>query len=282
MNLKDIAQAHLAVLALGHYTNTRGQRVDFGAAQAQASQGTRLCTPAQLNALQQGLQPAEAGASLPADLQVRVVKQSTQVAAQRMVAAGADSLVLLNFASARHAGGGFITGARAQEEDLCRCSGLYPCIITQPAYLDVNRRQDSLLYTDHMLHSPRVPWLRTEGTGPLLDEVFLASVITAPAPNAGQYLAHGQGGWDEVQACLLRRCGQVLALAKAEGHRQLLLGAWGCGVFRNQPAMVADAFARWLAAPAYAQAFECVEFAVLDRSREQANVQAFTQRLTMA
>ena len=279
MNLKDIAQAHLAVLAQGHYTNARGERVDFAAAQAQAQNGTRLYTPAQLNALQHGLQPAESGAKLPARLQVRVVNESTQVAAQRMVAAGADSLALLNFASARHAGGGFINGARAQEEDLCRCSGLYPCLVTQPEYLDVNRRQNSLLYTDHMLHSPRVPWLRTEGTGPLLDEPFLASVITAPAPNAGQYLAHGQGGWDEVQACLLRRCGQVLALAKAEGHRQLLLGAWGCGVFRNQPAMVADAFARWLAVPVYAQAFERVAFAVLDRSREQANVQAFAQRL---
>ena len=279
MNLKDIAQAHLAVLAQGHYTNARGERVDFGAAQTLAQAGTRLYTPAQLNALQQGLQPAEAGARVPGSLPVTVSGDSTQVAALRMVAAGADSLVVLNFASARHAGGGFITGARAQEEDLCRCSGLYPCLVTQPEYLDVNRRQNSLLYTDHMLHSPRVPWLRTEGTGPLLDEPFLASVITAPAPNAGQYLAHGQGGWDEVQACLLRRCGQVLALAKAEGHRQLLLGAWGCGVFRNQPAMVADAFARWLAVPVYAQAFERVAFAVLDRSREQANLQAFAQRL---
>ena len=279
MNLKDIAQAHLAVLAQGHYTNARGERVDFGAAQTLAQDGTRLYTPAQLNALQQGLQPAEAGARVPGSLPVTVSGDSTQVAALRMVAAGADSLVVLNFASARHAGGGFITGARAQEEDLCRCSGLYPCLITQPEYCEVNRSQDSMLYTDHMLHSPRVPWLRTEGTGPLLDQVFLASVITAPAPNAGQYLAHEQGGWDEVQACLLRRCGQVLALAKAEGHRQLLLGAWGCGVFRNQPAMVADAFARWLAVPTYALAFERVEFAVLDRSREQANLQAFAQRL---
>ena len=46
--------------------------------------------------------------------------------------------------------------------------------------------------------------------------------------------------------------GPVLALAAACGHRSLLLGAWGCGVFRNDPALVADAFGQWLADPRYA------------------------------
>lgn len=276
LTLKDAARVTTELLAQGAYTNAHGQTVSLQPALAQAVHGTRTFTPDQLNALLGDAQPAAPGAQ-PA--RVSVSGRSTQQAAHDWVQAGVDDMVLLNFASARNAGGGFINGAKAQEEDLCRCSALYPCLLPQTAYYATNRKQDSLLYTDHLIHSPAVPWFRTSSNGPLLDAPFLASVISAPAPNAGAYLLHGQGGWDEVDACLLRRAGLVLALARAQGHRHLLLGAWGCGVFRNRPDRVAEAFARWLAAPAFATAFEQVHFAVYDRSTAQDTLRAFEARL---
>lgn len=50
-------------------------------------------------------------------------------------------------------------------------------------------------------------------------------------------------------------------------YRRLVLGAWGCGVFRNDPAQVAGAF-RTLLGPGgrFAGAFERVAFGILDRT----------------
>ncbi|MEO0601399.1 MAG: TIGR02452 family protein, partial [Myxococcota bacterium] len=87
---------------------------------------------------------------------------------------GRHDLVLLNFASARNPGGGFINGARAQEEDIARASGLYPCLLQAPVYYDANRETRSLLYTDHLTYSPRVPFVR-ERNRRLLETPFLAS-----------------------------------------------------------------------------------------------------------
>ena len=62
----------------------------------------------------------------------------------------------------------------------------------------------------------------------------------------------------------------VLAIARENKHRNLLLGAWGCGVFKNDPNMVADAFGAWLESPTFQGCFDRVVFAVYDpRDKEQ-------------
>src|SRR6185312_12808515 len=100
-------------------------------------------------------------------------------------------VVALNFASAKNPGGGFLGGAKAQEEDLCRCSALYTCQLTQSAYYEVNRATSSMLYTDNIIYSPDVPFFRDDRLQ-LLDEPFTVSIITAPAPNAGQAALKGR------------------------------------------------------------------------------------------
>ena len=104
------------------------------------------------------------------------------------------------------------------------------------------------------------------------------SILTSPAPNAGEALKRDADAHRAVRATLERRAGQVLRVAAAEGHRTLVLGAWGCGVFRNNPESVADVFATWLSAPAFAGAFARVVFAVYDRSAGQENRRAFERR----
>src|SRR6185436_6320983 len=158
----------------------------------------------------------------------------------------------------------FLGGAKAQEEDLARCSALYDCQLTQRAYYDENRACKSLLYTDHIIYSPGVPFFRDD-RGALLEEPFLVSIITAPAPNAGAASRVGEGGRDELLSVLTARSQKVLAVAAAHGHRTLVLGAWGCGVFRNEPRDVADVFARALELERLRGAFGRVVFAVYDR-----------------
>src|SRR5262249_60941792 len=95
---------------------------------------------------------------------------------------GEQNAVALNFASARNPGGGFLGGAKAQEEDLARRSALYACLLTQRPYYDANRAERSLLYTDHIIYSPSVPFFRDRALD-LVESPFCASIITAPAPN---------------------------------------------------------------------------------------------------
>lgn len=116
-------------------------------------------------------------------------------------------MLALNFASARHPGGGFLGGSQAQEESLARASGLSPCLNQFQEMYDTNQRFSSCLYTDHMIYAPDVPVFRDDDDR-LLEEPFLVSILTAPAVNAGAVrrnephhvqhiepvmLAHGQG-----------------------------------------------------------------------------------------
>jgi uncharacterized protein (TIGR02452 family) len=276
--MNEIARETLEVQDRGSYRTAAGT-LEIGAAQRAAVAGTRLFRPAELASLLTSGAPGSAGQFEPT---FAVTAERTQDAARRLVEEeGAADLVLLNFASARNVGGGFLNGARAQEEDLARSSGLYRCLETQPEYYDVNRRTSSLLYTDHIIYSPGVPWFRA-GSREFLERPFCAAVITAPAPNAGQYLRRDDASQSELMSTLVRRAGYVLAVAEARAHRTLLLGAWGCGVFRNRPQDVAEAFMSQLEQTRFRHSFRRIEFAVYDPAPGQPNLTAFRQRFEAA
>src|SRR5437899_531123 len=158
------ARQILRILDEGSYEGPSGRWVSLKDEQSAAERGTVRYTPEALDKLR-GVESA--GEGLP---MLEVLHATTQEAAQRL--AGNGNVVLLNFASARNPGGGFLGGARAQEEELCRCSGLYRGLITQPAYYAANRDQQSLLYTDHLIYSPNVPFIRTGTHAPLLAAPF--------------------------------------------------------------------------------------------------------------
>lgn len=275
MSLKETATETLRIFDAGYFIAPDGRRIDVQPALKEAVEKTRLYTPEQASTVFESLNPKRS--QLPT---IEVTAETTQNAARRLVESeSVADLVMLNFASARNAGGGFINGAKAQEEDLCRCSGLYPCLISQPGYYDANRKNESALYTDHLIYSPNVPWFRTRSReDPHI--LFLASVITAPAPNAGVVLSRESNALPRIEAALRRRAGLVLAVAADNGHRTLLLGAWGCGVFRNDPALVADAFGSWLESDKFAGAFDRIVFAIYDGSKDKATLSAFKRRFT--
>ena len=273
MSLKEVATQTLQILDAGYFVAPSGERLSLQPALSEAIAGTCLYTPQQAADLLESPGPTSGTRPL-----VEVTDETTQVAAHRLVVTeSVTDLALLNFASARNPGGGFINGAKAQEEDLTRCSGLYPCLLTQPVYYEANRKNDSVLYTDHIIYSPRVPWFRTRSRDDA-NTVFLASVITAPAPNAGVALQRDPQSGPEIEATLRRRAGLVLAVAAHQRHRNVLLGAWGCGVFRNNPAQVADAFGQWLESERFRGLFDRVVFAIYDRSSDRSTLGPFQQR----
>jgi uncharacterized protein (TIGR02452 family) len=273
MSLKGIAKETLDILERGEFISPSGQVINFAIEQKIAEDGTKLYRPEDVDRLMLDTSDCKR-----AKYSIEVSDETTQVAAHRLVTIeGCQDLVLLNYASARNPSGGFINGAKAQEEDLARCSSLYPCQLRQPTYYEQNRLQDSLLYTDHIIYSPKIPWFRKRSRE-LLDEYFLASVITAPAPNAGQLLRRAPNAHAEIERVLRRRAGYVLAVARDNGHRSLLLGAWGCGVFCNNASMVADAFGQWLESAAFHGCFDRVVFAIYDSSKSKDTLQAFQRR----
>ncbi len=273
VSLKVVAQETLEILEHGEYVNASGETVSIASDQFKAEQGTKLYQPDQLAKLLY-----QESHHHHHQIQIRVTHETTQQAAFRLVVTeGFQDLVVLNFASARNPGGGFMKGAKAQEEDLSRCSGLYRCQLQQPQYYEMNRAYSSLLYTDHLIYSPKVPWFRVHNQH-LLDSYYLASVITAPAPNAGQVLRRDPKAWSRIEVALRQRAGYILAVAQDHGHRSLLLGAWGCGVFQNSPTMVADAFGQWLEHPRFLGCFDRVIFGVYDPSKTQTTLKSFQAR----
>ncbi|ABF86196.1 conserved hypothetical protein [Myxococcus xanthus DK 1622] len=269
MSLKGIGQETVDIIERGQYLAPSGQCVQLGEAVERAVSGTELYRPGDFSRLSF---PTAANPSAP---RIEVTAEKTGAAARRLVEAGASHVAALNFASAKNPGGGFLGGAKAQEEDLARCSALYTCLLTQREYYDVNRAEPSPLYTDHLIYSPDVPFFRDEGLT-LLEQPFHVSILTAPAPNAGVAQSRDRGMGGRIRKVLDERALKVLRVAAHHGHRTLVLGAWGCGVFRNNPVEVAEAFALGLGS--LPGAFDRVVFAVYERGGDGPNLRAFQAR----
>jgi uncharacterized protein (TIGR02452 family) len=263
-----IAAETLEILERGFYQTPSGRKVSITADLERAVAGTRLYTPQELEGL-------ETNSVLNFETNLEVTPETTLEATRLLSGEGDDVVLCLNFASAKNPGGGFLGGAQAQEESLARSSGLYPSLLSQPRFYEFHRQQHDLLYSDHMIYSPNVPVFRDD-SGTFLEQAYRAAFITSPAPNAGAISTNQAHSLPLVPDVLRARVGRVLAVALQQGAKRLVLGAWGCGVFRNDPQTVARAFAHWLTGNGvYARAFAQVTFAVYDRSKDQATLEAF-------
>jgi len=250
--LRALAHATTAIVEAGHYVAPAGREVRIAESIASAVAGTRLYLPDDDLAV-----PARAGGAVPA---IEVTKESSLSAARRL----GDDAACLVFASARSPGGGFLNGARAQEESIARVSALYACQMSVPQFYGFHRRQQDLRYSDRVIYSPRVPVFRDEN-GTLLEEPYRTSFLTAAAPNLGAIMTSQPTVAGSVPGVLAARAARVL-------------GAWGCGVFRNDPLTVARAFREQLARTS--GWFDRVVFAVLDNQQGTPTYKAFADALT--
>lgn len=250
-----IAKDTLAILKKGVYQNSLNKLVHLAKKQKAAEQQTLLYEPQQLlDLIQAPLSDA------PNKVTEFIVNPLSTLDSVREQYATDPNLVCLNFASAKNPGGGFLNGSQAQEESIARATGLYLCQLKAEDYYKENRKFTSCIYTDHIIYIPNVPIIKDE-KGNLLDEPAFSAIITAPAVNAGAVQRNEPQKVKEINLFMQRRMDMVLAICKQKKHETLILGAWGCGVFQNDPALIAALFKELLFGK-YKNQFKRVVFSI--------------------
>lgn len=252
---RDVAAAlghsAVAIATTGTYRNPAGEEVDIRHAVASAIAAKASLPP---------------DASLPegmvrgvARTEFQVANLTTLQAAHGMIDRGLRPLAL-NFANGVTPGGGFLSGSRAQEEVPCRSSALYATLDGDPMYA-AHRARTDYESSAWCILSPRVPVFRDDAGSPLAAP-FLLDFITCAAPVATRV--------DQPRsAALMReRIRRVLAIARAYGYDSLVLGAWGCGAFGNDPTLTATDF-RTALEDEFHSAFSHIAFAITDWSYDR-------------
>ncbi|MCR4874462.1 MAG: TIGR02452 family protein [Clostridia bacterium] len=170
-------------------------------------------------------------------------------------------IAVLNFAN-NHSIGGSPWSAGAQEESLCRCSSLYPCLKAAeiPFYQkhrDAYSRGELTEWgNDDLIYTPNVEVFKTDESAPRMRDHadrFYVDVITSAAPQLRQI-----GEYQPLTDCIYKRLKKVFEIAKINKVEVLILGAYGCGAFGNPPKVVCWAFKQLLEE----YRFDTVEFAV--------------------
>jgi len=225
--------------------------------------------------------------------EIQVAKTKTFETAMKLHGEHPDKkIAVLNFASATRPGGGVKNGSGAQEESLCRCSTLFPTIDQGwlwEKYYGANRAAHDVCHTDACIYSPGVVICKTDEDIPrrMAPEDWVAvDVVTCAAPN----LRHEPANWynpetgkpvrmdaSRLYDLHVRRAKHIMHVAAANQADILVLGAFGCGAFANDPAVVAKAYQT--AEQEYRGRFDKIVFAIYCRDYETENFKAFQEAL---
>lgn len=247
----ELGRSAVKAADLGYYLDSAGNKVDWSMQVSHALSAKQSIAPAASLPIYTG--------TLQAETRVQVCNETTLKASRRLVARGLRT-VALNFANGVHPGGGFLSGARAQEETLCRSSALHCTLVNDPMY-DYHRRRPRPDSSDWVIYSPDVPVFRSDD-GAELARPWLFNVLTSAAPYAPSI------GQPESGDFLRKRIVRVLAVASSYGYDSLVLGAWGCGAFENDPHRTARDFREALETD-FRGYFADVVFAVTDWSPDR-------------
>jgi uncharacterized protein (TIGR02452 family) len=265
----EIANETVKLLEQESYT-LDGSVMSLAASLKSMRDGTVLYTPNALATMLQSLPQL-----VPNKTRIEVRNCTTFTAAKSLVDDGYLNPLCLNFASAKNPGGGFLSGSQAQEECLARASGLYQSLNREKAYYDINRSYESSLYTNYMIYSPSVPIFRNDDDA-LISNPYTVSIVTSPAANARAVRQNEPELASQIRPTMEERIRSILAVGRQHEHNAIVLGAWGCGVFGNDPSDVAEWFYDALQYDhKFVGAFDRVVFAVLDYADGTPSFNAF-------
>ena len=187
-----------------------------------------------------------------------VVSGKRSLEAAEVYAKQGQKVCVLNFASATNPGGGVVNGSSAQEECICRCTTLYPCLNTDKmwnVFYKPHRKAANPLYNNDCIYTPDVCIFKSDTNFPALlpkDEWWNVNIITCAAPNLRERPSNAMNSYagdkaakitpEELEKLLASRIRRIFEIAVAYGNEVLILGAFGCGAFKNPPEIVARTF----------------------------------------
>ena len=262
MNRKSIAQETLDIMENGYYV-VNGEKIDISEKHRKSVEKSVLIRPEEDDNILKSCEKL-----------IKVLNISTVKAVFNFYDEGINELALLNFASAKNPGGGFINGAMAQEESIAASSGLFETLTANREYYEVNRHCYTMMYTNNAIYSPKVIFFRDEKFN-LVKTPVVADVLTLPAVNYGQVLLKGEDS-NLAKKIMEERMKIALAIFAYNKNRNLILGAYGCGVFKNNPEDVALWWKKHLD-NGYKYLFDNIIFAVLDNSKNQKCIKPFLE-----
>lgn len=194
---------------------------------------------------------------------IEVISNTSFAAAKDCCSLG--KVAVLNFANPENPGGGVQNGAMAQEECLCRSSNLYPCLCDKSVFADFylyHRNLRSFFYSDRLIYTKGVTVFKDDSDVPQLmpeNEWFQVDVITCSAPYIARRKYTNQAALKEL---FKSRIKNIFEAAVDNGAEVLVLGAFGCGAFKNPPEIVAKAFHEVIEENAYHTKFKRIVFAI--------------------
>lgn len=173
-------------------------------------------------------------------------------------------IAVLNFAASTHPGGGVKTGSYAQEESLCRCSSLYPSLMTDyvtKRFYYYHIENCGWAASDTCIYSPDVVIVRDDSD--LLcdrlppEEFVKVDVVTCAAPHVFKNIVVRA---EDLFRMHVSRAKNILRVAAYNGVDIFVGGAFGCGAFHNSPEVVAWAWRE--AMKEYREKFDLIDFVI--------------------
>lgn len=202
---------------------------------------------------------------------------------------------VLNFASATNPGGGVVSGSSAQEECICRCTTLYPCLNNDALWTEFytpHRKASDPLYNNDCIYTSNVCVFKSDTNFPELlpqKNWWNVNIITCAAPNLRERPSNAMNPHAgdkaakitplELEKLLAERIKRIFDVAASNGNEVLILGAFGCGAFKNPPWIVANVFNAVM--QDYLCYFDTIEYAVYHTEREVANYEAFCKEIRL-
>ena len=224
-----------------------------------------------------------------------VVSGKRSLEAAEVYAKQGKKVCVLNFASATNPGGGVVNGSSAQEECICRCTTLYPCLNNDDLWTSFyapHRKAANPLYNNDCIYTPNVCVFKSDINFPeplQKNEWWKVNILTCAAPNLRERPSNAinpHAGYKpakvttaELETLLTARVRRIFEVAVSNENEVLILGAFGCGAFRNPPEIVANVFNKVM--QDYLGYFDTIEYAVYHTEREVANYEAFKKIISL-